>query len=135
MDLYNREIVHYEISKRPNLDLVLNMLYGAFKKRPIHNQILLNSDQGFHYKQEIYHKILLANNVAPSMSRRGNCYDNCVIENFFGILKSEIYYNKKYNNITEFIKELEKWIYYYNNYRIKEKLNGLSPVQYRLKAA
>lgn len=69
------------------------------------------------------------------MSRKGNCLDNSVIENFFGLLKSEFFYNEIFKSIEEFINGIDEYIYYYNNIRIKEKLGGLSPVQYRLKYA
>jgi len=69
--------------------------------------------------------------IRQSMSRKGNCYDNSVMENFFGILKSEFYYNQKFSSIEHFEKELSEYIDYYNNRRIKSKLKGLSPVQFR----
>ena len=70
------------------------------------------------------------------MSRKGNCYDNAMIESFFGIMKTELLYNQTFESQSEFIEELHKYIYYYNNIRIKNRLNGKSPVQYRtLKAA
>ena len=65
------------------------------------------------------------------MSRRGNCLDNAVMENFFGLLKSELLYLQKFDSVEHFLKELEDYLRYYNEKRIKEKLNGMSPVQYR----
>ena len=69
------------------------------------------------------------------MSRKGNCYDNSVMENFFGLLKSELLYLRTFSSLDEFKSELEKYIWYYNNKRIKSKLKGLSPVQYRIQSS
>lgn len=70
--------------------------------------------------------------MTQSMSRKGNCYDNSVIENFFGILKSEFLYLKEFESIEHFKQELEQYIDYYNQKRIKTKLKGMSPIQYRI---
>ncbi|NOJ76751.1 IS3 family transposase, partial [Empedobacter stercoris] len=69
--------------------------------------------------------------IVQSMSRKGNCLDNAIIENFFGILKSELFYLQKFNSIDELKKEIKQYIYYYNNERIKSNLNKMSPIQYR----
>ncbi|MCM3025245.1 IS3 family transposase, partial [Heyndrickxia ginsengihumi] len=90
------------------------------------------SDQGWHYQMKQYRQALRAHGITQSMSRKGNCYDNSVMENFFGILKSEFLYFKEFENMEHFKLELEKYIEYYNNKRIKTKLKGLSPVQYRV---
>ena len=68
------------------------------------------------------------------MSRKGNCLDNAVMENFFGLLKSELLYLREFKSLVEFRIELEEYIYYYNHHRIKGKLKGLSPVQYRIQS-
>lgn len=107
------------------------MLQNAFQKVPITDQLILHSDQGWQYQMKPYQKILRDKDIQQSMSRKGNCYDNSVMENFFGLLKSEFYYNHKFSSIDEFEKELSEYIDYYNNYRIKVKLKGLSPVQFR----
>ena len=78
-----------------------------------------------------YQKMLKEKGVRQSMSRKGNCYDNSVMENFFGILKSEFYHNQKFSSIDHFTKELSEYMDYYNNRRIKVKLKGLSPIQFR----
>lgn len=78
-----------------------------------------------------YQYLLKQKGIVQSMSRKGNCLDNAIIENFFGILKSELFYLKKYNSITQLKKEIEEYIYYYNNERIKSNLNKMSPIQYR----
>ena len=97
---------------------------------PVQNAIL-HSDQGWQYQQKSYQRILCKNKIKQSISRKGNCLDNFVAENFFGNLKSELFYIEKYESIEQFIDKLNEYIYYYNNERILLKLKGLSPVQYR----
>lgn len=92
---------------------------------------LLHSDQGWQYQMEHYQKILQEKGLLQSMSRKGNCLDNAVMENFFGILKTEFFYGKKFESKESFKKGLDQYIHYYNHERIKQKLKGLSPVQYR----
>lgn len=131
LDLYNREIVTYTISERPVLQQVITMLKKAFAKNPNVNNLILHSDQGWQYRHEIYQKELKNKHVRQSMSRKGNCLDNAVMENFFGILKSEFFYVQEFTDLEHFKQELKKYIHYYNHKRIKLKLKGLSPVQYR----
>ena len=132
-DLYNGEIVSYNITDRPNFYLVKEMLETAIKAHDT-NGLLLHSDQGWHYQMKQYQRILAEKGITQSMSRRRNCLDNAVMENFFGHLKSELLYIQKFRTMDHFIAELHEYIRYYNNDRIKLKLNGLSPVQYRLQA-
>jgi len=131
MDLFNGEIVSYSLSKSPNFLQVTEMLNYAFQKIPDNNQLILHSDQGWQYQMKSYQKMLKDKGIRQSMSRKGNCYDNSVMENFFGILKSEFYHNQKFSSIENFEKELSEYIDYYNNRRMKVKLKGLSPVQFR----
>lgn len=131
LDLYNGEIITYTLSKTPNFHQITDMLQGAFKKIPDLSHLILHSDQGWQYQMRVYQKMLKDKGIRQSMSRKGNCYDNCVMENFFGILKSEFYHHKKFSSIEQFSKELSEYIDYYNNSRIKVKLKGLSPVQFR----
>lgn len=131
IDLFNAEIVSYELSERPNFEPVVRMLKKAFKKLPENPELLLHSDQGWQYQMKQYNRLLTDKGIMQSMSRKGKCLDNAVIENFFGILKSELYYLKKYRSISELKSEIKEYIYYYNNERIKENLNGMSPIQYR----
>lgn len=131
LDMYNGEIINYSISKSPNMKLITDMLAGAFQKLKTSNDLVLHSDQGWHYQNPTYRKALSDNNIKQSMSRKGNCLDNAVMENFFGILKSELFYLQKFQSIEEFKKELKLYIDYYNNDRIKGKLKGLSPVEFR----
>ena len=131
IDLYNGEIISYNITYRPTLDLVIDMVDIAFEKIPDNTNLILHSDQGWHYQHSNYRNRLKNKGIRQSMSRKGNCLDNAVIENFFGLLKSELLYLQQFNSIEHFQIELEEYISYYNNKRIKSKLNGLSPVKYR----
>jgi putative transposase len=131
LDLFNGEIVAYTIDSRPRYSLVSKMLDQAFKRLTDDDKLLIHSDQGWHYQMSKYQHALKEKNITQSMSRKGNCYDNAVMENFFGILKSEFLYTQKFESIEHFKQELAKYIDYYNNKRIKAKLKGLSPVQYR----
>lgn len=135
LDLYNSEIICYELHTRPNYELVGKMLKTAFKTHSNTEGLLLHSDQGWHYQMKSFQRELNQKGVLQSMSRKGNCLDNAVMENFFGILKSELFYTKKYTTIEELKKDIKDYIKYYNNDRIKLKLNGKSPVQYRALAA
>lgn len=131
LDMFNGEIISYTISSSPNLDLVIKMLDGAMNKRKKGKKLILHSDQGWHYQHPLYQKTLKDNEITQSMSRKGNCLDNAMMESFFGILKSEFFYLQKFESIDEFENELNKYMYYYNNDRIKSKLKGLSPVKFR----
>ncbi len=135
MDLYNGEIVSYNISYRPNFNQATDMLQKAFIKLPRGCKPILHSDQGWQYQMKHYQYLLRQWKIKQSMSRKGNCLDNAVMESFFGTLKSEMFYVKQFVSIDELKKEIENYIHYYNNDRIKQKLNGLSPVQYRNQAA
>jgi putative transposase len=135
MDLFNGEIISYNMSTSPNYAQILDMLDTAFKRRKKdnkeHMETILHSDQGWQYKLLKYQDKLKDNNIIQSMSRKGNCLDNAIIENFFGVLKSELFYLKKYTSILELAKEIRQYIKYYNNERIRINLNGMSPVEYR----
>lgn len=132
LDLYNGEIVSYNISDSPNFAQTTNMLEKAFLKIPDNTNLLLHSDQGWQYQMKQYRAMLNKKGIVQSMSRKGNCLDNSVMENFFGLLKSELLYLQEFNSLEHFKKELKEYIDYYNNKRIKCKLKGLSPVQYRI---
>lgn len=131
LDMFNGEIVSYNISRNPNLEQVYDMLGKAFAKHQNLGGLILHSDQGWQYQHSGYRKLLEERNIIQSMSRKGNCLDNAVIENFFGIMKSELLYAEKFESAEHFIKALDEYIEYYNNKRIKHRLNGKSPVQYR----
>ena len=133
IDLFNGEIVSYTMQQRPILKQVIEMVKKATKsRRPNkHLSLILHSDQGWQYQHKQYQKNLEKENIKISMSRKGNCLDNAVIESFFGTLKSELFYLKKYNSVEELQMDIKNYIYYYNNHRIKSTLNGMSPVKYR----
>ncbi|WP_157441027.1 IS3 family transposase [Bacillus sp. ABP14] len=130
LDLYNGEIITYTIGSRPTYSLVSEMLETALECLPESHQLLMHSDQGWHYQMKQYRHALQERGIVQSMSRKGNCYDNAVMENFFGIMKSEFLYIKEFESVEHFKIELEKYIDYYNTKRIKAKLK-MSPVQYR----
>lgn len=133
MDLYNGEIISYGINMRPNLDLVIQPLKDTLevvKDTPYRTTI--HSDQGWHYQHRNWVKTLKENDVFQSMSRKGNCLDNSPMENFFGLLKQEMYYGEILCTYEELKNKIETYINYYNTKRIKQKLAGMSPVEYRL---
>lgn len=131
LDLYSRDIVSYTLSERPTLAMVINMLDKALVYLPQGSELILHSDQGWQYQHKDYRSLLKARGVLQSMSRKANCLDNAVMENFFGLLKSELLYLRRFESINEFANELVEYIDYYNNRRIKLKLNGLPPAVHR----
>ena len=131
LDMFNREIISYSISTSPNLWQIREMLDGLFAKLPADARPLFHSDQGWQYQHAEYQQLLAEHNIIQSMSRKGNCMDNGIMENFFGRLKVEMYYGEKFESPRGFIEKLEEYIYYYNNERISLNLKGMSPVQYR----
>lgn len=132
IDLYNGEIVSYNLSRRTYFSQVTDMLERAFEKIPDGTNLILHSDQGWQYQMREYQEMLKEKGIRQSMSRKGNCLDNAVAENFFGILKTELFYENIYESIEELEKDITQYIEYYNNRRIKSKLKGMSPVEYRL---
>ena len=111
------------------------MLDKAFAKIPDNTGLILHSDQGWQYQMKRYQLRLKEKGIIQSMSRKGNCLDNSVMENFFGLLKTEMYYKHSFISVEHLITEIENYIDYYNNRRIKCKLKGLSPVQYRIQSS
>lgn len=134
LDLYNSEIIADDIQTRPHYAMVDHMLQAAFKRLSPFQRPLLHSDQGWQYQMPRFQQALKSKGIEQSMSRKGNCLDNAVMENFFGILKTEFYHRQKFESVNIFIKELKEYIHYYNHDRIKQKLKGLSPVQYRIQS-
>ena len=136
MDMYNGEILSYSISKSPSAAGIMAALKTAIQltddcpyRRTFH------SDRGWAYQMKVYVRELEKNRIYQSMSRKGNCYDNSVMENFFGVMKQEMYYGQVYYSFDELKKSIEKYIMYYNEQRIKQKLGWMSPVEYRLNSA
>ena len=134
LDLYNGEIVAYEMRQRPLFPLVGNMLKKALAKLTAHDAPLLHSDQGWQYQMLAYRQQLAQRGLTQSMSRKGNCLDNAAMESFFGTLKSELFYLDRFESIEQLQASIHQYIHYYNHERIKTKLKGLSPVQYRVQA-
>ena len=135
IDLYNGEVVSYNLSRHPNLAQTTDMLEKAFAKIPDNTNLILHSDQGWQYQHKQYQKMLKDKGIRQSMSRKGNCLDNACAENFFSLLKTELLYLQEFHSVEHFIEELHEYIEWYNNKRIKLKLDGLSPVEYRKIAA
>lgn len=131
MDLYNGEIVSYQMSERPVFELVGTMLKKALAKLRNHERPLLHSDQGWQYQMSAYRRMLEKRGLTQSMSRRANCHDNAAMESFFGTLKSEFFRLNSFESIDALKAGIKQYIHYYNHKRIKLKLNGLSPVMYR----
>jgi len=132
MDLYNREIIAHRMARRPVFDLVSDTLGAALSRAGHTGELTVHSDQGWHYKMQPYRTMLASCGVTQSMSRKGNCLDNAVIESFFGTLKAEYFYLATIEGIEALEAGVNDYIDYYNNERIKLGLRGLSPVQYRL---
>ena len=136
LDGFNGEVISYNISTSPNLDQINDMLKKAFKRKNLEG-LILHSDQGWQYQHQSYQQQLKNKGIKQSMSRKGNSMDNGMMENFFGLLKTEMFYDQedKYKTIDELILAIDDYINYYNYDRIKVKLKGLSPVNYRLQSS
>lgn len=133
LDLFNREVLSCSISRHPSAEGIHKALEKAIRitsdcpyRRTFH------SDQGWAYQMKSYVKRLKDEHIFQSMSRKGNCLDNSVMENFFALLKQEIYYGYIYHSFEELKEAIRRYINYYNRRRIKEKLGWMSPVEYRL---
>ena len=124
----------YTISDSPNLEMVTSMLEQAFRELPDNTELILHSDQGWQYQHKQYRQMLAQKGIKQSMSRKGNCYDNSVMENFFSHLKSELLYLQEFDSLEHFKAELIDYIDYYNNRRIKARLKGLPPALHRQQA-
>lgn len=137
MDLYNSEIIGFSMSKRPTLDFVMEALKQALPiiKEHANYRTTLHSDQGWHYQHNFWVNSLKQNKIFQSMSRKATCADNAAMENFFGLLKQEMYYGEELISYEALKVKIERYIDYYNNDRIKQKLAGMSPVQYRTYAS
>lgn len=132
LDLYNREIVGYSLHIHPTISFTNKSLDRALKKAKTIDGLMIHSDQGAHYQHCSWTEKLKKLSIKQSMSRKGNCLDNAVIENFFSILKQEMYYGENFYSVEELMKKIRKYIKWYNEKRIKAKLNGMSPIEYRL---
>ena len=131
LDLHGSYLISYTISDRPILSMVTTMLDKAFESIPDGTDLILHSDQGWQYQHKAYQQMLRKKGIRQSMSRKGNCLDNAVMENFFGLLKSELLYLQEFESMEHFKQELVDYLEYYNNRRIKTKLKGLPPALHR----
>lgn len=133
LDFHTREIISYSVSKSPNYKQIKDMLDDAFQNHIDLTDLIFHSDRGWQYQMRDYQTQLKNKNIIQSMSRKGNCYDNSPMENFFGIMKKEMFIGKQYT--FETLEDLEvaihEYIEYYNNKRISLKLKGLTPLQFR----
>lgn len=134
MDLFDRQIIAWSVGISARADLTLMALQDALRSLPADATPIVHSDQGAQYHHASWQHMLTAANAQPSMSRRGNCLDNAVIENFFGHLKEEMYHHTQYATVDAFMHALHDYIHWYNTERISTRLMGLSPVQYRKQA-
>lgn len=133
LDMNTNEIISYDLSQSPNLGQISRMLENAFKKFPDVSGLIFHSDQGWQYQHEYYQKALKEHGIIQSMSRKGNCYDNSIMETFFGRLKNEMLYGyeKEYTSFETFSDAVREYIDYYNNKRIQAKTKWMPPVKYR----
>ena len=134
IDLFNGEVISYELRPSPVLSLVTTMLVKALARIDEATKPMIHSDQGWHYRHINYRKKLESRGLEQSMSRKGNCLDNAVAENFFGHFKEEFLRQQSFTSMSEFKSELDKYIHWFNHDRIRLKLKGLSPVDYRVQS-
>ena len=134
MDLFDRQIISYTIGSSPNLELTNASLREALTRLQDGQKPLVHSDQGFQYQHVSWRTLLEGAGAVQSMSRKGNCYDNAVMENFFGHLKEELFHRVRFLSAEALAAALHEYIRWYNTERISTKLEGLSPVQYRAQA-
>lgn len=130
MDLYNNEIIAFDVSRHPNMNQINNML-AQIENQKFSESAMLHSDQGWQYQQRSYQCKLKQLGIRQSMSRKATCLDNACMEGFFGHLKDEFYRNRDFKSFEQFKEELEEYIRYWNTKRYQMCLNGMTPVQYR----
>ena len=132
-DMYDKSIISYKISKTLDLQFVLNTVQQAVNIVPFEQRrnLILHSDQGFHFTNIVYQKLLADNNIIQSISAKGSSVDNVPIESFFSTLKSECIYLIKNLKVKEIDETIDKFIEYYNNERLQEKIKELTPFEFR----
>lgn len=133
LDMNTNEIISYDLALSPNMEQIHRMLRKAFDKFPSVEGLIFHSDQGWQYQHAYFRNTLKEHGIIQSMSRKGNCYDNCIMEAFFGRLKNEMYYGheKEYESFEDFANAVNEYINYYNNERIQAKTKWMPPVKYR----
>ena len=135
LDMNTNEVISYNLSLSPNMAQVKDMLNKAFKRFPSVQGLIMHSDQGWQYQHVFYREELKKHGIIQSMSRKGNCYDNCIMETFFGRLKNEMFYGRSWQGVTleEFIQQVNDYMIWYRDTRIKVSLGGMSPAEFRIK--
>ena len=133
LDMFDSSIISYNISTSPNFNQVTDMLNIAFNKYENLNGLIFHSDQGWQYQMKYYQQQLIDKGIKQSFSRKGNCMDNSLMENFFGIMKNEMFYGQehKYKTLKALKESMMEYIDYYNNKRINLKRKGLTPIEFR----
>ena len=133
LDMHTNEVISYDLSQTPNMEQISNMLEKAFNKVKNTEGIIFHSDQGWQYQHAYYRDELKKHGIIQSMSRKGNCYDNCIMETFFGRLKNEMFYGneKDFDSFNEFSKAIDEYIDYYNNKRIQSITKWMPPTIFR----
>lgn len=131
MDLFDRSILSYTFSTSPSTAFTARSLEMALGDRQFNKKLLVHTDQGMHYQHSSWRKLLADHGAVQSMSRKGNCYDNAVMENFFGQLKTEAFYGERFESLDELAAVIEAHIGWYNLKRRQERLKGMAPMEYR----
>ena len=133
LDMYDGSIISFDISRSPNFNQIIRMLDNAFTKYETLEGLTFHSDRGWQYQMKYYQQRLTDKGIKQSFSRKGNCMDNSLMENFFGIMKNEMFYGQEYKYKTlDILKEsMIEYIDYYNNMRINLKRKGLTPIEFR----
>lgn len=131
LDLFDRSVLSYGISRSPTVAFAVRPLAEALAILPSGARPIVHSDQGFHYQHRAWQDCLKQVRARQSMSRKGNCLDNAVMENFFGHLKEEMFHHDSYENVAELEAALHSYIAWYNTERVSLTLEGMSPIEYR----
>lgn len=133
IDMFTGEVISFDLSLSPNFEQTIKMLNSAFKKHSDLNGLIFHSDQGWQYQMKQYGAFLKEKGIKQSMSRKGNCYDNCIIESFFGKMKNEMFYGheREFKTFEDFKRIVIEYIDYYNNKRIQSKTKWMPPVKFR----
>lgn len=131
MDMHSKELIAHSVSFSPNMKLIMKMIKAAYRNAGNPKGVIIQSDQGWQYRHVSYKCFLRKKKAVQSMSRKGNCLDNAVIENFWGTLKAEWFYLTKFHSIGYFLEQLEAQIHYYNYERDSSVLNYRTPIEVR----
>ncbi|AHA40912.1 IS1221 transposase [Mesomycoplasma hyorhinis DBS 1050] len=133
LDMFNGEVIAWDLSTSANNQQIRKMLQRAFSKHKNLEGLIFHSDQGWQYQHKQFSEKLKQKGITQSMSRKGNCLDNSIIESFFGTLKRECFYGREKEFLTfkQFHKAIANYIYYYNYKRIKDKIKWMSPIKFR----